>query len=138
MDLRDDQEIAARISKANQLLQSMTKVGQNKNITLRTKVIFYYKAFCLNTILWGCKLIIISAKIENKLKTFQHKAIHFILKINMHQVKDERIKNKKVRAMFGNINKVCDFAIRRRLDFVGHTLCQEDKKLTKKLLTCWI
>jgi hypothetical protein len=56
----------------------------------------------------------------------------------MHQVKDERIKNEKVRAMFGNINKLCDFATRRRLDFIGHTLCQECKKLTKKLLTCWI
>jgi GH35 family endo-1,4-beta-xylanase len=104
---------------------------------LKTKVIFY-KAFYLNTILWGCESIIISAEIKYKLETFQHKAIHFILNINMHQVKDERIKNKTVRAMFGNIDKVCDFAKRKRLDFMGHMLCQEDKKLTKKLLTCWI
>jgi hypothetical protein len=111
----------------------MTNVWRNKNITLRTKVIFY-KAFCLNTILWGCESIIISAAIEYKLETFQHKALN----INMHQVKDERIKNEKVRAMFGNIDKVCDFATRRRLDFIGHTLRQGDEKLTKKLLTCWI
>jgi hypothetical protein len=138
MDLRDNQEIATRINKANQLLRLMTNIWQNKNLTLKSKVIFY-KAFCLNTILvWGCKSIIISAEIEYKLETFQHKAIHFILKINMHQVKDGRIKNKKVRAMFGNIDKVCDFATRRRLDFIGHTLHQGDKKLTKKLLTCWI
>jgi hypothetical protein len=56
----------------------------------------------------------------------------------MHQVKDEIIKNKKVRAMFGNIDKVCDFAMRRRLDCIAHMLHQEDKKLMKKLLTCWI
>jgi hypothetical protein len=57
----------------------------------------------------------------------------------MHQqVKDERITNEKVREMFGNIDKVCDFVTRRRLDFFGHTLRQEDRKLTKKLLTCWI
>jgi hypothetical protein len=115
----------------------MTNVWQNKNITLRFKEILY-KAFCLNTIMWGCKLIILSGEIEYKLETFQHKAIRFIPNINMHQVKDERIRNKKVRAMFGNINKVCNFAMGRRLDFIGHTLCQEDKKLTKKLLTCWI
>jgi hypothetical protein len=68
-DLRDDQEMAARINEANQLLQSMMNVWQNKNITLRTKVIFC-KAFCLNTIPWGCKSIIISAEIEHKLETF--------------------------------------------------------------------
>jgi hypothetical protein len=56
----------------------------------------------------------------------------------MHQVKDERITNEKVRERFGGIDKVCNFATRRRLDFLGHTLRQEDKKLTKKLLTCWI
>jgi hypothetical protein len=115
----------------------MTNVWRNKNITLRTKVVFY-KAFCLNTILWGCESIIISAEIEHKLETFQHKAIRFILNINMHQVKDERMRNEKVRAMFGNIDKVCDFATRRRLDFIGHTFRQDDKKLTKRLLTCWI
>jgi hypothetical protein len=43
-----------------------------------------------------------------------------------------------VRATFGNIDKVSNFATRRRLDFIGHTLCQGDEKLTKKLLTCWI
>jgi hypothetical protein len=100
--------------------------------------VIFYKAFCLNTILWGCESIIISAEIEKKLETFQHKAIRFILNINMHQVKDERITNKKVREMFGGIDKVCDFATRRTLDFLGHTIRQEDKKLTKKLLTCWI
>jgi hypothetical protein len=46
----------------------MTNIRQNKNITLRTKVIFY-KAFCLNTTLWGCASIIISAQIEHKLET---------------------------------------------------------------------
>jgi hypothetical protein len=56
----------------------------------------------------------------------------------MHQVKDKRITNKNVREMFGGIDKVCNFGTRRRLDFLGHTLRQEDKKLTKKLLTCWI
>jgi UDP-galactopyranose mutase len=94
---------------------------------------------CLNTILWDCKSrIVISSEIEHKLETFQHKAIQFILNINMHQVKDERIKSKKVRAMFGNIDKLFDFLTRRRLDFTGHMLRQEDKKLTKKLLNCWI
>jgi hypothetical protein len=89
---------------------------------------------------WNSKgtSIIISTEIKHKLQTSQHKAIRFILNINMHQVKDERIKKEKVRAMFGNIDKACDFAMRRRFDFIGHTLRQEDKKLTKKLLTCWI
>jgi hypothetical protein len=40
--------------------------------------------------------------------------------------------------MFSDIDKVCDFAMRRRVDLLGHTLCQEDKKLAKKLLTCWL
>jgi hypothetical protein len=55
-DLRDDQEMAAQINKVNQLLRSMTNIWRNKNISLRTKVIFY-KAFCHNTILWGCKQV---------------------------------------------------------------------------------
>jgi hypothetical protein len=110
---------------------------ENKNITLKTKVILY-KAFCLNTILWGCKSIIISAEIEQKLETLQHKAICFILNINMHQVKEERIKNIKVRELFGGIDMVCDFVTRRRLDFIGQILRQDDRKLNKKLLTCWI
>jgi hypothetical protein len=72
-DLRDNQEMTARINKANQLLRLMMNVWRNKNITLRTEVIFY-KAFCLNTILWGCESIIISAETKYKLETFQHKA----------------------------------------------------------------
>jgi hypothetical protein len=40
----------------------------------------------------------------------------------MHQVKDERIRKEKTREMFGDIDKVCDFAMRRRLDFIGHTM----------------
>jgi hypothetical protein len=76
MDLRDDREIATRINnKANQLLRSMTNIWQNKNITLKSKGIFY-KAFYLNTILWGCGIDhLISSMIEYKLETFQHKAI---------------------------------------------------------------
>jgi hypothetical protein len=73
MDLRDDREIATRINKANQLLRLMTNIWQHKNITLKSKVLFY-KAFCLKTILWGCESIILSAEIEYKLKTFHHKA----------------------------------------------------------------
>jgi hypothetical protein len=57
----------------------------------------------------------------------------------MQSVKDEIIKNKKVRAMFGNIDKVCDFAKGRILDFIDHTLCQEDKKpMTETTDMCWI
>jgi hypothetical protein len=43
----------------------------------RTPKVIFYKAFCLNTILWGCESIIISAEIKRKLKTFQHKAVRF-------------------------------------------------------------
>jgi hypothetical protein len=56
----------------------------------------------------------------------------------MHQVKEERIKNEKVRELFGGIDMVCNFVTRRRLNFIGQILRQDDRKLTKKLLTCWI
>jgi hypothetical protein len=81
----------------------------------------------------------ISTKIKQKLETFQHKAICFTLNINMHQVKEGRKnKNEKVRELFGGINMVSNFATRRRLDFIRQILRQENRKLTKKLLTCWI
>jgi hypothetical protein len=32
----------------------------------RTPKVIFYKAFCLNTILWGCESIIISAEIGKK------------------------------------------------------------------------
>ena len=73
----------------------------------------------------------------DRLEAFHHKSIRSILGINMHQAKEERIKNEKVREMFLGIRPITDFIMERQLRWVGEIARMDESKLPKQLLTAW-
>ena len=90
----------------------------------------------MNTVIYGAETWSITAQLEKKLSAFLHKAIRKILRINMYQVKDYRIRNEHLR------NKMClpDMiqTIRyRQFKFIGKTARQDDSWLPKRLLGAW-
>ncbi len=58
----------------------------------------------------------------NKLERFMHRSIQRILDIQMSQVKDERIRNEKVRKIFYDIPTVENMIAARQLDFIGKAI----------------
>ena len=135
-DLREDTEIKTRISKASQSMGALRDFFRNKYVNLRTKFLIYL-AIPINIALWGCESWALTQALTDRLSAFHHKSIRSILGINMHQVKEERIKNEKVREMFLGIRPIEDLIVERQLRWIGKMARMEDNRLPKQLMIAW-
>ena len=106
-DLKEDKEIKTRITKATQSMGALCDFFRNKDLDLRTKLLIYL-AIPVKNVLWGCDSWGCTQVHTDRLNAFHHKSIRSILGIDMHQVKEERIKNEKVREMFFNMRPMDD------------------------------
>ena len=73
----------------------------------------------------------------DRLEAFHHKSIRKILGINMHQVKEERIKNETIREKFLGIRPIADFIAERQLRWIGKLARMDENRLPKQLMTAW-
>ena len=64
-----------------------------------------FQAIPCNLILWVCEIWALRKSLLASLKVFLHMGIRRILRINMSQVINQRIKNTSIRKIFYNILK---------------------------------
>ena len=88
-NLRDDEDITARVAAATASMGALKDVWQNQHLDIYSKYLLF-RAIPMNLLLWGCKTWLLRQSLLNKLEVFLHRSIQCILAINMTRVKEER------------------------------------------------
>jgi hypothetical protein len=114
-NLRDDNNVSARIAAANASMGALKEIWCNPHLDTYSKYLLF-QAIPMNLLLWGCEMWSLQQTLLNKLKVFMHRSICRILDIMMTQVKDDRIRNNKVRYIFYDIPTIKNMIAARQLD----------------------
>ena len=101
-DLTEDYDINNRITKASREMGRLRHFFQNQFVELKFKHQVFVQ-YIVNILLWGCENRAIKEHHFLKLNSFIHQNIRSILRIKMSQVRDEHIKNTRIRKIFFNL-----------------------------------
>jgi hypothetical protein len=123
--------------KAWSVLGAMKHFFKGKDIDLRAKALLY---ICgpINALLWGAESWSLTKHNFKKLSAFHHTAMRWILGISMKRVKDEHIKNAKIRKTFCNLPDNTYYITKRLWTYLGKVVRQKPDFLPKKLMGAWI
>jgi len=132
--LCDDDDVNARIAAANAAMGALKNVWRNPHLDIYSKYILF-RAIPVNLLLWGCETWSLRQSLLNKLEVFLHRSVQRILQINMTRVKDERLRNCRVREMFYNIPCVRNMIAARQMDFVGKMIRGPPDRPSRNMIT---
>ena len=104
-NLRDNEDITARVAAATASMGALKEVWRNQHLDIYSKYLLF-RPIPMNLLLWGCETWSLRQSLLNKLEVFLHRSIRRILAINMTRVKEERIRNTKIRNIFYGIPDV--------------------------------
>ena len=110
---------------------------ESPQVELETKVKLYL-AITVNFALWNGETWSGNKGDLALLDAFHHKATRRILNISMSKVKEQHLKNSKLRKDFGGLKPLSEIWLSRLLKFAGRTLRQTDDALSKRFLTIFI
>ena len=117
-NLRDDNDITARIAAANASMGALKELWRNPHLDMYNKYLLF-RAIPMNLLLWGAETWSLRKSQLDKLEVFLHRSIRRILQISMSTVQEQRLRNGKVRDMFYSIPCVRNTIAARQMDFVG-------------------
>ena len=135
-NLRDDDDVCARIAAANASMGALKDVWRNPHLDVYSKYLLF-RAIPMNLLLWGCETWSMRQTLLNKLEIFMHRSIRRILDISMSQVKDERIRNENIRKIFYDIPIVENMIAARQLDFIGKAIRAPPDRPSRIMLTAY-
>ena len=95
-NLRDDEDIKARIAAANASMGALKEIWNNLHLVNYNKYLLF-RAIPMNLLFWGCETWSLRQSLLDKLEVFLHKNIRRIMKISMFRVINEKLRNKQVR-----------------------------------------
>jgi hypothetical protein len=133
-NLRDNDDVTARIAAANASMSALKDVWRNPHLDAYNKYLLF-RAIPMNLLLWGCKTWSIRQTLQNKMDVFMHRSIRRILDISMSQVRDEKIRNDKICNIFYDIPTVENLIAARQLDFIGKTVRAQPDRPARIMLT---
>jgi hypothetical protein len=132
--LRDDDDVTARIAAANSAMGALKEVWRNPHLDVYNKYLLF-RAIPMNLLLWGCETWSLRQSLLDKLEVFLHRSVRRILQINMTQVKDESLRNCRVREMFYAIPCVRKMIAARQMDFVGKMIRGPPDRPARSMIT---
>ena len=97
--LHDNDDITAQIASVTAVMGALKEVWRNPHLVVYNKYLFF-QAIPMNLLLWGAKTWSLRKSQLDQLKVFLHCSIRRILQISMSTVKEEKIRNERVREMF--------------------------------------
>ncbi len=121
LNLHDDEDITAQVAAATASMGALKEVWRNQHLNIYSKYLLF-RAIPMNLLLWGCETWPLRQSLLNKLEVFLHRSIQRILAINMTRVKEEQIRNTKIRNIFYDIPDVEHMIAARQLDFMGKAI----------------
>jgi hypothetical protein len=117
-NLRDDDDITARIAAANASMGALKEVWCNPHLDVYNKYLLF-RAILMNLLLWSAETWLLWKSQLNKLEVFFHRSIWHILQILTTKVQEQRLHNDKVRGTFYSIPCIRKMTAAWQMDFVG-------------------
>jgi len=117
-NLRDDNDIDARLSAANRSMGALKEIWRNPHLDTYSKYLLF-RAIPVNLLLWGCETWSLRQTLLCRLEVFLHRSIRHILHISIIEVKDNHIRNEKIGRIFYNIPSIQNMIAARQLGFLG-------------------
>ena len=130
----DTTDVKSRVNKAIKAMGALGFIWKAPQTCLDTKIKLFL-AIPVNLALWNCETWSGNKMDMDILDVFFHKSIRRILGINMTEVKEKSISNIKLRKRFGNVNSLSHIMTCRMLKFVGRTVRQDPRMLSRRMLT---
>jgi len=132
--LRDDDDITARIASATAAMGALKDVWRNPHLDIYNKYLLF-RAIPMNLLLWGAETWSLRKTQLDQLEVFLHRSIRRILQISMSTVKEERIRNERVREMFYSIPCVRNMIASRQADFIGKMIRGPPDRPSRNMIT---
>jgi hypothetical protein len=133
-NLRDDDDITARIAAANASMGALKELWRNPHLDMYNKYLLF-RAIPMNLLLWGAETWSLRKSHLDKLEVFLHRSIRRILQISMSTVQEQRLRNGKVRDMFYSIPCVRNMIAARQMDFVGKMIRGPPDRPSRNMIT---
>ena len=133
-NLRDDDNITARIAAANASMGALKELWRNPHLDMYNKYLIF-RAIPMNLLLWGAETWSLRKSQLDKLEVFLHRSIRRILQISMSTVQEQRLHNGKVRDMFYSIPCVRNMIAARQMDFVGKMIRGPPDRPSRNMIT---
>jgi hypothetical protein len=132
--LRDDDDITARIASATAAMGALKDIWRNPHLDIYNKYLLF-RAIPMNLLLWGAETWSLRKTQLDQLEVFLHRSIRRILQISMSTVKEERIRNERVREMFYSIPCVRNMIASRQADFIGKMIRGPPDRPSRNMIT---
>jgi len=132
--LRDDNDITARIASATAAMGVLKDIWRNPHLDIYNRYLLF-QAIPMNILLWGAETWSLRKTQLDQLEVFLHRSIRCILQISMRTVKEERIRNEKVREMFYLIPCVRNLIASRQADFIGKMIQGPPDRPSRNMIT---
>ncbi len=116
-NLCNDEDVTAQVAAATASMGALTEVWRNPHLNLYSKYLLFW-AILTNLLLWGCKTWLLQQSLLNKLEVFLHQGIRRILAINLRRIKEERIRNTKIKDIFYDIPDIKHMIAAQQLAFI--------------------
>ena len=136
-DLTDDHDINHRIMRASQSMGALKHYWDNPYTDLKSKYVIF-QAIPASLLLWGCETWALRQSHIDQLNSFWHRSIRRILKITIQEVKDDHIKNTRIRRIFFNIPDAEAMVTIRQMNYLGKTMRGPNSNPPKQLIPAWI
>jgi hypothetical protein len=133
-NLRDDDDINARLAAASQSMGALKEIWHNPHLDTYSKYLLF-RGIPVNLLLWGCENWSLRQSLLRQLEVFLHRNIRWILNLLMSGVKEGRIRNKKVRQMFYDIPCIQNMIAARQLSFIGKVVQEPYDAPARRMLT---
>ena len=132
--LRDDDDITARIAAATAAMGALKEIWRNPHLDTFNKYMLF-RAIPMNLLLWGAETWSLRKTQLDQLEIFLHCNIRRILQISMSKVKEEQIRNDKVRQMFYSIPCVRNMIAARQMDLIGKMIRGPPDRPSRNMIT---
>ena len=132
--LRDDDDITMRIASATAAMGALKEIWRNPHLDLYNKYLLF-RAIPMNLLLWGAKTWSLRKTQLDQLEVFLHRSVRRILQISMSTVREEKIRNERVRKMFYSILCVRNMIAARQTDFIGKMIRGPPDRPSRNMIT---
>jgi len=109
---------SSRSAPATAAMGTLKDVWRNPHLDIYNKYL-HFRSIPMNLLLWGAEMWSLRKTQLDQLEVFFHRSIRCILQISMSTVKEERIRNERVREMFYLIPCIRNMITSRQADFIG-------------------
>jgi hypothetical protein len=117
-NLRDVNDITARIAAANASMGALKEVWCNPHLDVYNNYLLF-RAISMNLLLWSAETWLLWKSQLNKLEVFFHRSIWHILQISMTEVQEQRLRNDEMWGMFCCIPCIRKMIAAQQMDLSG-------------------